>query len=64
MLKNYFMSFEVIGEDFSKYIWGFYQIDLKEEQVIDVCRDIVSDRLGEQFLEGSTIKIIAFNNIK
>lgn len=64
MKKKYFLSFDFWGDDFNKFHWGIYEIDLSTVELIQECRRIVCEKFDSNKYRFAEIKILAFNNIE
>lgn len=67
MKRSYFVSVEYwnSNKNFNKFASGIIEMDIQEEQMIEVIKDFLSNTDPVEYTEeGTTVKVLAFNNIE
>lgn len=63
-MKQYFLGFDFYNSDVNKFYFGTVYVDLKETELIDLCKQIIKDSFTGICPEDVTIKVTTLNNIE
>ena len=65
MKKTYFIQFDFWQTGLHKFFWGITEIDLKEKEILEVCREIIKEEWPHaDYFSNVEIKVNSLNNIE
>ena len=63
-MKQYFLQFDFWGRGINKFYFGCVTADLKEMELIEVCKQVIRDNFADISPEEVTIKVNTLNNVE